>query len=169
MYKISLFLSLFEFANTLQAIHNTKDTFPFEGPIFPKSFFNLNKGSKVSNYAFENFDVNHKSAPKFLMHQTSSAQKREKKNFDLRSIDGQNTLKNRKFGDKVSSLVLSKQNITEIIPNKSVEPEGKRHKKKTSNYYQETDDLHPEDKPREYLPFLGQIDEDIDPGNNKES
>ena len=146
---------------------NQKQILGHQGPVFPISFFNLGEDSAASNSALQQFSFNPIAEPRWLWKKGEA--RREKKNLtESNRAKDENNANNEKRN--VSEVLHNEGLLEEQLVNKKDKAANKEKRNSTNskNSSHERNDFHEdntEDMPtEEYLPFLGEIDENTEPG-----
>jgi hypothetical protein len=86
-------------------IENKRDRFPFKGPFFPVSFFNLDAESLASDFSFARFDSEHLAEPQWVWKKDKPTVARQEKNIKQQNYSESTTsienIKVEEFGNKV--------------------------------------------------------------------
>ena len=86
-------------------IENKRERFPFKGPFFPVSFFNLDAESVASDFSFARFDSEHLAEPQWVWNKdkptVAGQEKNSKQQNYSESTDSRENIKEEDFGNKV--------------------------------------------------------------------
>ena len=162
-------------------IENEREPFPFKGPIFPVSFFNLDAESVASDFSFARFDSEHLAEPQWVWNKDKPGVARQEKNMKQNHPESKKI--EEEFGNKVFDVIsMDAQKDTFVNFTTSddfLDADKDRSKKITNIEKTESIDLNDEIKDDvlvntiedniivdddQILPFLGDIDENADPG-----
>jgi len=83
---------------------NKREPFPFKGPFFPASFFNLDEESVASDFSFERFNSENLAEPKWLLNKDIPGVARQEKNIKPNYPKSTNIIEDimeEEFGNKV--------------------------------------------------------------------
>ena len=170
-------------------MENKRDRFPFKGPFFPVSFFNLDAESVASDFSFARFDSEHLAEPQWVWNKDKPTVARQEKNIkqqqNSESNDSSENIKEEEFGNKVfdvSSMDATKdtfinyttsdefldadkdrsKNITHIENTESIKIDVNNKTKDDVLINTIEDNITVDDD--QVLPFLGEIDENPEAG-----